>query len=38
MGALKPWHLAILSVCCLVPLAAVVAGAVWAVLRRRNRL
>jgi len=38
MGALKPWHLAVLSLVCLLPTVAVVAGAVWAVVRRRNRL
>lgn len=34
MVAFKPWHVATL-VCCLVPLAVVVAGAVWFAMRRR---
>jgi hypothetical protein len=37
MGAIKPWHLAILSLCCLLPITAAVAGTVWAVVRRRNK-
>jgi hypothetical protein len=35
MGALKPWHLAIL--CCLVVSAALVAGLVWFVVTRSAR-
>ncbi|MBB5110414.1 hypothetical protein FHU28_000253 [Micromonospora echinospora] len=35
MGAIKPWHLSVLAICCLVPLVAAVAAGVWA--RRRSR-
>jgi hypothetical protein len=38
MGAIKPWHLAVLSIVCLVPLfVATLAGVLWAMSRRRGR-
>lgn len=37
MGAIKPWHLFVLALCCLLPTAAAVAGGVWAARRSRRR-
>jgi len=37
MGAIRPWHLAILGLCCLLPFTAAAAGAVYAFLRKRGR-
>jgi hypothetical protein len=34
MGALKPWHLAVLVLCMLPLLAAVAGGIVWRVVKR----
>ncbi|NJC12643.1 hypothetical protein F4558_002469 [Micromonospora profundi] len=36
MGAIKPWHLVLLSLCCLVPTAVAIVGGVWALRRRRT--
>jgi hypothetical protein len=36
MGALKPWHLLVAVLCCLLPFAAAVGGTVWLVLRRQG--
>jgi hypothetical protein len=33
---IKPWQLLVFSACCLLPLAAVTAGVVWLVVRRRR--
>jgi hypothetical protein len=37
MGALKPWHLLILSLCCLLPVVAAAIGGVWAVSKKRGQ-
>jgi hypothetical protein len=37
MGALKPWHVMVLAICCLLPTAVAIMGGVWAVRRSRNR-
>ncbi len=37
MGAIKPWHLLLLSLCCLLPAVTAAFGGVWAVRRSRNR-
>jgi cbb3-type cytochrome oxidase subunit 3 len=37
MGAIKPWHLAVLSLCCLLPITGAVAGTVWAFWRKRSQ-
>jgi len=34
MGAIKPWHLFVLTLCCLLPLIAAVVAVVWT---RRSR-
>ncbi|RKR92575.1 hypothetical protein BDK92_7017 [Micromonospora pisi] len=37
MGAIKPWHVVVLSVVCLLPLfVATLAGVWWAMSRRRR--
>jgi hypothetical protein len=36
MGAVKPWHLILLSLCCMVTLGAAIAGGVWAARSRRK--
>jgi hypothetical protein len=36
MGALQPWHLAVLGLCALIPVA-IAAGVTWAVVRSRRR-
>lgn len=38
MGELKPWHLAVVVVCCLLPFAVAVAGTIiWAIGRRQPK-
>jgi hypothetical protein len=36
MGAIRPWHLFLLLLCCLLPTTAAVTGAVWAIRRSRS--
>jgi hypothetical protein len=36
MGALKPWHMVVLTVLCLLPLAAAIAG-IWVARRSKRR-
>jgi hypothetical protein len=36
MGAIRPWHLFLLSLCCLIPVIAAGAG-LWTVRRSRRR-
>jgi hypothetical protein len=37
MGAVKPWHLILLSLCCMVTLTVAVAGGIWAARRSRSK-
>ncbi|MGI5216143.1 hypothetical protein [Plantactinospora sp. CA-290183] len=36
MGAIKPWHVLVLSLCCLLSFTVVAAGVLWAVLSKRR--
>jgi hypothetical protein len=36
MGAVKPWNLMLLMLCCLLPITAATAAGIWAARRKRR--